>query len=109
MKHFVRTAYGDSKTHYSGDHQAPLQGGVQGNPASPPMWTAFTIVIISLLSSYGAGVAITSALSFTLICFTAILYVDDTDLFVMGKEPNEPIENVFTRTQAFTEIWDGVL
>ena len=73
------------------------------------MWTAFTIVIIALLSSYGAAVAITSALSLSIIAFTAILYVDDTDLFVMGKTPSEPIRDVFLRARALIDIWDSAL
>ena len=73
------------------------------------MWTAFTIVIIALLSSYGAGVAITSALSLSIIAFTAILYVDDTDSFVMGKTPSEPIRDVFLRARALIDIWDSAL
>ena len=30
MKHYVHTAYGDSKTHYSGDTDAPYREGVKG-------------------------------------------------------------------------------
>ena len=96
MKHFIRSAYGDSTFHYTGDPDAPLQGGGerQGNPASPPIWTAFTIVILSLLSRYEAGVQVVSAISLSILAFTAILYVDDTDLFIMGKSYRAPVQHV---------------
>ena len=85
MKNFLRTAYGDSDTYYSGDEGRPLQGGGQGNPAVAPMWTAISIVTLTALSKYPAGVQIWSAVSLTLISFTAILFVDDTNLFVSSK------------------------
>ena len=52
MQHHVRTAYGDSDTYYEGSRECPLQGGGQENPASPPMWTAITIILVRILAMY---------------------------------------------------------
>ena len=55
MRHYIRTAYGDSEKFYGGDVHNPLQGGGQGNPAAPPMWTALTIVFLRILNSLVPG------------------------------------------------------
>lgn len=105
MRHFIRSVYGDSKTFYKGSPDDRLQGGGQWNPASPPMWTAFTIVILTILASCDAGVNIISAISLSAIAFTAILYVDDTDLFVLGKSNQEPVRNILRGAQNLMKIW----
>ena len=109
MKHYIRTAYGDSDTFYQGDEGAPLQGGGQGNPAAAPMWTAVSIVILGVLNQLGFGVNIISAISLTVISFSAILFVDDTDLFVSGKSHKETIQSVCRRTQNLVNTWTEAL
>lgn len=109
MKNYLRTAYGDSDSYYCGDEGRPLQGGGQGNPAAAPMWTAISIVILTVLSKYPDGVQIWSAVSLTLISFTAILFVDDTDLFVSSQTPRESITSIAQRTQILVNRWTGAL
>lgn len=106
IQHHVRTAYGDSDSFYTGETDNPLQGGGQGNPASPPMWTAITIVVVKILSMYAPGVNIVSSLSLVTLVFTAISYVDDTDLFVVGNTPNEKPESVLQRAKEIIKVWD---
>ena len=55
MKHFIRTAYGDSREYYGNDNTNPLQGGGQGNGASMPFFIALTAIIIPIL---GGGEAL---------------------------------------------------
>ena len=106
MQHHIRTAYGDSDSYYSGSTENPLQGGGQGNPASPPMWTAITIIIVRILAMYTPGVNIMSSISLLTIVFTAILYVDDTDLFIVGKSSSETPADVLKRAHEVVKIWD---
>ena len=104
MRHYIRTAYGDSETFYGGDPDRPLQGGGQGSPAAPPMWIALTIIVLRMLSTYEPGVTVLSAISTAILTFSAILYVDDTDLFVLQKE-DETVEEMLQRAQTLTSRW----
>jgi len=108
MKHFIRTAYGDSDSFYGGNPELPLQGGGQGSPAAPPMWIAMTVVLLHIASSHEAGVQLVSAISNILVAFSAIMYVDDTDLFTIAK-PNESDTQLCLRTQMLADKWiDGL-
>ena len=106
MQHHVRTAYGDSDHHYEGSQDCPLQGGGQGNPASPPMWTAITIILVRILAMYSPGTHIVSSISMLAVVFTAVLYVDDTDLFVVGKSSKESASDVLRRAKDVVKVWD---
>ena len=108
MKHFIRTAYGDSDKHYGGDPNSPLQGGGQGSPAAPPMWLAMTVVLLRIASHHEPGFTLTSSISNLLVAFSAIMYVDDTDLFTMAKQ-DETNQQLCDRTQKLADKWiDGL-
>ena len=104
MRHYIRTAYGDSDNYYGGDPACPLQGGGQGSPAAPPMWIALTIIVLKMLSTYEPGVTVIFAISTAILTFSAILYVDDTDLFVLQKN-DETVEEMLQRAQTLTSRW----
>jgi len=104
MRHYIRTAYGDSDNYYGGDPARPLQGGGQGSPAAPPMWIALTIIVLKMLSTYEPGVTVIFAISTAILTFSAILYVDDTDLFVLKKN-DETVEEMLQRAQTLTSRW----
>jgi len=115
MKNYIRTAYGNSDSFYGGSEDDLLQGGGQGNPAAPPIWCAITIIILRILDMYSPGVSIIASISLVAITFSAIMYVDDTDIFIFGRE-NEKIESVIRRAQDLADRWtralwesDGVL
>ena len=105
MRHHIRTAYGDSEAFYSGTEDDPLQGGGQGNPAAPPMWVAITIILVKILGMYSPGVHLSAPISAIAILFTAIMYVDDTDLFVIGTRPQEKVDVVLNRAKDLIEVW----
>ena len=106
MKHHVRTAYGDSNSYYAGSEEEPLQGGEQGNPASPPMWTAIIIIFVQILATYAPGANIMASISLIAVVFTAILYVDDTDLFIVGENIKEAPARVLERAKEVVHVWD---
>ena len=108
MKHFIRTAYGDSEQFYTGSSEEPLQGGGQGNPAAPPMWLALTVIILKVVHSFEPGVEFAMAISLAVISFTAIVYVDDTDLFFYGRK-NETSEELINRAQRTIDKWTNAL
>ena len=108
MKHFMGTAYGDSDSFYEGNPASPLQGGGQGSPTTPPMWISMTMVVLSIPSSHEPGVQLVSAISNILVAFSAIMYVDDTDLFTLAK-PDESDVQLCLRTQKLADKWiDGL-
>ena len=104
MKNFVRTAYGDSDTYYGGDLDDLLQGGGQANPATPPMWTAISIVILNILSMYTPGAKIIASISLAITMFSAIMYVDDTDIFVLSDH-QESVQGLLSRAQSLVDTW----
>ena len=108
MRNHIRTAYGDSMTYYTGSIEEPLQGGGQGNPAAPPMWTALSIIILRVLELYDPGVTIMTSISLAITIYTAIMYVDDTDMFSFGHI-NESAEDLLQRTQFLALRWCDAL
>ena len=104
MRHYIRTAYGDSDHYYGGDVDNLLEGGGQESPVAPPISIALTVIVLRMLAQYEPGVTAVFAISATILTFTAILYVDDTDLFTM-QQPHETVDDLLRRTQTQTSRW----
>jgi len=109
MKHFIRTAYGDSKWSYIGAKNKPLQGAVQGNGAASPIFVAISCTILAYLERQVAGISAYSAITLTLFTLVAILYVDDSDILIAALDKNETAYSISKRAQkAATAYQDGV-
>ena len=108
MKHYIRTAYGDSSTYYGGKVNDPLQGGGQGNPAAPPMWIALTVILISIMNQLAPGVTIVTPISLLVTTITVIMYVDDSSIFILGRS-NEYPTTIITRAQKYLDEWCNYL
>ena len=80
MEYHLRTAFGDSDTHYRAQPGNNFNGTGQGSSASPAIWTAVCIVLLNLLQRKGTASAFTSAISAMSTIVTALCYVDNTDL-----------------------------
>ena len=111
MRHYIRTAYGDSDVYYGGDKSSTiLQGGIQGNGAASPIFVAISCVLLQFLHSYVQGFHIQTAITLTLISIAAVMYVDDTDLLVAAFSHHEPIQDVISRMQRSIKMWrQGVI
>jgi len=111
MRHYIRTAYGDSDDYYGGDKISTiLQGGIQGNGAASPIFIAISCVLLQFLQSFVQGFHIQTAITLTILSIAAIMYVDDTDLLVAAKSHHEPIQGVISRMQKSIKIWrQGVI
>ena len=105
MKHFIRTAYGDSRHHYGNDARNPLQGGGQGNGASMPFFVAISSILIPLLEQHVECFKIYSAISLTVLALIAIIYVDDSDFLIAAKHPTDTPQSIVRRTQQAANIW----
>ena len=109
MKHYIRTAYGDSDWSYIGTDEKPLQGSIQGNGAASPMFVAISCVILAFLESTTKGISVLSAISLTLFTLSAIMYVDDTDILIAADEPHHDVPEVQVKSQkAATAYQKGV-
>jgi len=85
MKFFFCTAYVDSSTLYGRSLDIlPFQGVCQGNGASPAVWLALSICLIYMLHTYGHTSSITSAITVATLALSGLLYVDDSDLFILA-------------------------
>ena len=105
MKHYIRTAYGDSRECYGNDNINPLQGGGQGNGASMPFFVALTAIIIPILEEQVDGLRILTAISLICISYIVIVYVDDSDFLIAARSPNEKAASIVRRTQKASDVW----
>ena len=87
MEYFLRTAYGLSEEGHGGTEVVPYMGLSQGSCASPPVWTAVSTVVVRAYRQEGFGVELKTAWSGLIIVVAAVLFVDDTDLFNVCKNP----------------------
>jgi len=109
MKHYVRTAYGDSKWSYRGTTTKPLQGAVQGNGTASPMYAAISCSILAYLESQVVGINVYSAITLTLFTLAAILYVDDSNILLAAVRKDESAMSISERAQKAAKSYqDGV-
>ena len=69
------------------------------------MWVAITIVLVKILSLYPSVALMLAPLSLISVAFTAIMYVDDTDLFIVGSSNKESLSSVYTRALFLVGLW----
>ena len=108
MRNFIRTGQGDSEGYYEGTQEKPLQGGGQGNAAAGPMWKAISIVFISIIVYFWVKSTFVSAISLLAIQLTAIIFVDDTELF-LNATPKTKFKNIGKRAQLLVTKWCDTL
>ena len=104
MRHFIRTAFGESAQSYGGDpSKAATQGILQGNGAGPAGWFAICSIMIDCMKAEGFGYADWSAISnqaMHLVCFA---FVDDTDLV------HATFDSCLTSTELIAEAQQALL
>ena len=105
MRHFMRTAYGDSDWSYCGSSSRPLQGAVQGNGAASPIFIVISCVILSFLESQTIGMYIVSAITMTIFTLSAIMYVDDSDILISSIQENENYTSIRNRAQKAAKVY----
>ena len=108
MTFYLRTTFGDSSLSYGGLQPTPFQGSCQGNGASPAMWLIISLYLVLLMKEQGHVSTVTSPLSGITLIFIGFLFVDDTDLVVLGKD-NENEVQVHNRLQSAINFWNGFL
>ena len=102
MEHKVRTGYGDSDIVYGNDRINPLQGGGQGNGASLPLWVAISCILIAMLEDRVDGVHLQTTVTLQTLIFIAIMYMDDTGIFLTDLTGRDTLNDVYKRTLKVT-------
>jgi len=110
MKFFLCTAYSDSLNFYGGGLDIlPFQGVCQGNGAGLAVWLALSICLIHMLHTFSHTSTISSAITLTTLALSGLLYVDDSDLFILADSPSESPASVIHKLQANTLLFQGGL
>ena len=107
-RHFIRTAYGDSKTFYGGRREIPYQGSGQGNASSSPFWLIVSAPLINLLTANNVCASFTSAITLVSVALTMVMYVDDNDIYVTSSRTNKLVD-VVNQSQHNLRTWKQLL
>jgi hypothetical protein len=108
MTFYVRTGFGLAQKGYGGSVASPFMGLTQGSSASPPVWTAISMMILLAYRRAGHGVLMRTAWSGLAMVIAAILYVDDTDLLHWNPR-RQDILAFIRRVQAALTLWAKLL
>ena len=108
MVYFIRTKYGDSTSSYGGRQVVPFQGSCQGNGASPALWLVISMYLVLLMKDNGHCSNLQTAYSGLCFVLMGFLFVDDTDLVVIGED-TESEEDVHRKLQHAVNFWNGTL
>ena len=95
MKMFLRTAFRVSEHYYSGDNNRPFQGVVQGSNAASALWMIISIFLVRYLYRKNLTTQLSIPLSGIVMPLVALIFVDDTDLYVFNSGSDTTEELVF--------------
>lgn len=110
MRFYLRTGHGDSSQYYGGGSSL-FQGICQGNGAGPAVWLAISAVFVLILREKSQCKPIRGAFSAASLVIIALLFVDDTDLFVQHGDSNglSDVNDLVARLQRVINAWHGLL
>ena len=101
MKFHLRTGFGDSQDTYGSKRRYnPFQGLCQGNGAAPVLWLLISSFLLMYLADKGHSMKINSTLTCTMLCYVALMFVDDGDFPTMETSATESMASVAQRQQA---------
>ena len=110
MRFHLRTGFGDSKgTYGSKNRWRPFQGLCQGNGAAPALWLLISSFLLRYLADEGHSMQIASAITCTMLCYVALMFVDDGDFPTIATSATESIASVAQRHQSTVTCWAGGL
>ena len=108
MKYYVRTGYGESTNMYGGIRNIPFQGTCQGNGASPTYWLLITMIMVRVMYKKGHVMALRYPMTQEELKCMGFVFVDDTDLIVIGTEEDTK-ESVCHKQQQAMLCWEKTL
>ena len=108
MKFFLRTGWGESETYIGGNAEKILHGLCQGNGAAPASWLALSSILVRIYRAMGFGAKMESPVTRAQLDVAGVLYVDDTDLYIMDECLKSPVD-LWQETQSATTSWGKLL
>ena len=107
LKHFIRTAYGDSEFYYGGEEWTRDPSGIcQGNGAGPAIWALVSSPLLDMIREAGYGAKLHSAIGDTFINMAGFAFVDDADTIQAGDK-GETTESLLIKAQAQLDLWES--
>jgi len=107
LRHFVRTAYGDSLQSFSGTISLkPIQGLGQGNRAGPAIWAIVSSPILNSVCTVGYGIKLTSSISKSKIITVGNRFMDDMDLLVADDTKAQSSASIAHSMQEGLDWWE---
>ena len=97
MKFFLRTAFGDSSTHFGGRSDLPFQGRCQGNKGAPALWLVVSVCLIRLMHKLGMIAQLMASMTAATVTLAGFLFVDDTDLISLATSNADPVDDIVQR------------
>ena len=110
MRHYIRTAYGDSVEYFDSDDGTgiPIHGTGQGNGASPAIWALVSTPIFDAMRRRGYGVFLNTPGSQKQLQFVGYSFVDDCDLCVTHGNPLDQA-SIMEKIQSSVTYWEGFI
>lgn len=109
MKYYLRTGFGESKDYMGGDKSRQRMHGLnQGNRAASHCWSIVSALLVRIQRYRGHVAEIKSPISRLVSTIMGLLYVDDTDLFVLNPDIIT-IDCLWNRTQVGLTSWGKLL
>jgi hypothetical protein len=105
MMFYLRTGYGVSQQGYGGSPDDPTFGLGQGNGMAPSGFLAVSTLMVETYKRLGHASSFCGAWSGILFAVAAIIYVDDTDLLIVGCTPDIHLDDFFRQTQVAVMDW----
>ena len=107
MNIYLRPEFGVSTDFYTSDEQ-PFEGADQGNGAAPELWLIISIFLIRHLYQQKLVTSITTPISKFFQLLTALLYVEDTDIYVFDSG-YEITQDIVAKYQILLYAWNEAL
>jgi hypothetical protein len=108
MTCYLKTAFGQSKISFGGTALDPSMVLGQGNGAAPPGFLAVCTLMINVYCNLGHGVMFIGTWAWDAFTLSAVLYVDNSDLFNMAI--GMPLDEEFLQlVQSETNDWAGLV
>ncbi len=108
MTWYLKTACGQGKILFGGMVLDPSMGLGQGNGAAPPGFLAVCTLMINIYHNLGLRVTFIGALACDTFTLSAVLYVDDSNLFHMAIRTHSE-EEFLQLVQSATNDWAGLV
>ncbi len=105
---YLKKAFGQRKILFGGMVLDPSMGLGQGNGVAPPSFLAVCTLMISIYHNLGHGVTFIRAWARDAFILSAVLYMEDSNLFHMAiGTPSE--EEFLQLVQSAINAWTGLV